>query len=71
MYNINAPYTVERIESVGKGEKYLLTVWGRPYSVGELVYLIVEYLSAGKSKEEISGLLNAWQGVNTTLPLRK
>lgn len=52
-------YQIEEMEQAGSERFYLLTVNGRPYKIGELVYLIVDGLSRQLSYQEIGSLLNA------------
>jgi putative peptide zinc metalloprotease protein len=52
-------YQVEEIEQTGTDRYYLLKVNGRPYKIGELVYLILDGLSRQLSYQEIGSLLNA------------
>lgn len=52
-------YQLEEMEQVGSERYYLLTVNGRPYKIGELIYLIVDGLSRQLSYQEIGSLLNA------------
>lgn len=62
MYSINTPYTVEKIQSSQQESKYLLMVHNRPYSIGEIVYLIITHIASGKNGEEIARSLNEWAG---------
>ncbi|MBT34532.1 MAG: hypothetical protein CMO01_33130 [Thalassobius sp.] len=59
MYELTATYTIEEIDASGK-KKFLLTVNDKPYYVGELVYLIIRFLSEKKSTDEMLESLNIW-----------
>jgi putative peptide zinc metalloprotease protein len=62
MYSIHAPYSIEKIQSTQQGNKYLLMVYDRPYSIGELIYLIITHIASGKNGEQIARALNDWAG---------
>ena len=70
MYSINVPYTVEKIEST-KGKKYLLTVNNKPYSIGELMFIIINSIADGQSVDDITRTINQWAGDKYTFTAEK
>ncbi len=56
-----ASFRVEEMERPGTNRQFLLTVSGRPYEVGELVYLILDGLDRQLDYQQISDLLNDCQ----------
>lgn len=71
MYSINVPYTVEKIESAGSINKYLLTVNNKPYSIGELLFMIIKSIADGQSVEDAAQSLNRWSGDKYTFTADK
>lgn len=57
-------FRLDEIEPSGTERFFLLTVNGRPYKVGELIYLILEGLVRQRSHQEIVGQLNAHRSGN-------
>lgn len=62
MYSINVPYTVEIMETTGSMKKYLLTVNNKPYSIGEVLFMVIESISKGQSVEDMTDTLNHQSG---------
>ena len=60
MYSINAPYTIEKMESPESAGRYLLTVNSKPYSIGELLFVIINAIASGRSIKDTAEELNHW-----------
>ncbi|GAB3977572.1 hypothetical protein GCM10028806_39360 [Spirosoma terrae] len=54
-------FRIEEMERSDSNRQFLLTVSGRPYKVGEFVYLILEGISQKLTYQQISETLNARQ----------
>jgi putative peptide zinc metalloprotease protein len=54
-------FRIEEMERPGSDPQFLLTVSGRPYKVGEFVYLILDGASRQLSYQQISDIINAHQ----------